>query len=216
MKITFIKKIKNLYYKYKFKLWDFFYYKSPVYIEFNIFRLYKDWFKVRKVFHKPILKRYKMNVDENTLGSDYFYLETSCYNKWLYFAVHSCDYKLKYGEIRFESVPHICLIWKNKIKYVWGLEAPLYEEIYKTDYNYISKNNLLYWEGILTYLWEYNKDIVKTYHNNIWTKSLTLNEIDKETNKHKTYIIYYTLLHCLKPKYADIIINKINNNKKDE
>ena len=146
-----------------------------------------------------------MNVDENNLGSDYLFIETSCHNKWLYFAVHPCDYKLKYGEIRFESVPHICLIWKNKIKYVWGLEAPLYEEIYKTDYNYISKNNLLYWEGIYTYLWEYNKDIVKTYKNNIWNGL-------KENGTN----IPYTLLQCLKPKYADIIINEINKNKNNE
>ena len=209
--------IKKYYYKFKYKLWSFFYYKSPIYIEFNIFRLYKDWFRARKVFYKPLLKKYKMKVNENKLGSDYFFIETSCHNKWLYFAVHSCDYKLKLGEIRFESVPHICLIWKNKIKYIWGLEAPLYEEYYNKDNNlYISKNNLLYWEGILTYLWEYNKDIVKTYNNNIWCRTLILNDIDKNTNKPKRYRIVNSLLSCLNPKYADLIINEINKNKTNE
>ena len=207
--MNIFKSIKNRYFNYKYKLQNYFYYKSPIYIEFNIFKLYKYWWQTRKIFYKPLLKKYKLNLNE-CLGSDYLYMEYSCYNKWLYFAVHPCDYKLKYEEIRFESVPYICLIWKNKVKYIWGLEAPLYEEREYNGNNYISKNNLLYWEGILTYLYEYDKDIIKTYENNIWTTTLYLKDIDEETNKNKTRIINYTLLNALKPKYAEIIINHVN------
>ena len=102
-------------------------YKSPIYIgTLNIFKLYKDWWKARKVFHRPILKIYKMNVNENILGSDYFYIETDTNNKWFYFNVEQCGFKLKWGDIRFENVPYMCLIWRNKTKWIIGLEAPLY------------------------------------------------------------------------------------------
>lgn len=212
--MNIFKKIKNSYYHYKFKLEDFFYRKSYIYIEFNIFKIFRYWWKVRKIFYKPILKKYKLNINDG-LGSDYLYLEYECNNKWLYFAVHPCEFKLKYNEVRFESVPYICLIWKNKIKYIWGLEAPLYEDNYFNGNHYISRNNLLYWEGILTYLIEFNKDIIKTYKNNVWIKTLFLSDIDKETNKSKKYEINYTLINVLKPKYASKIIKYINEQYKN-
>ena len=194
-----------------FKLWNFFYYKSPVYIEFNIFNPFKYWFKARHIFYKPHIKKYKLSINEHING-DYMYIPYETYNKWFHLSFKSCQYKIKLDEYRFENNPYICLIWRNKVKYIWGFEAPLYEitQIY-TDKQSISKNNMLYWEGILTYLYENNKDIIETYKNNIWTMTLDLKDIDEHTQKNKKYKILYTLLPCIKPKYADKIMKNINN-----
>ena len=207
-----VKKYKHI----KYKIWNWFEYKSPIYICFNPFKFYSDWWKARKVFHKPILCKYKMDVNENNLGSDYWFAETSTYNKWLMIKSHPCEYKLKFGEIRFESVPYLVIIWRNKTKWIFGLEAPLYDERmnYKNK-KYLTRNNLLYWESILTYLWEYNKDIIKTYENNIWTQTFILEDVDKEKGIHKKITKYETILPCLKNKYADIIYKYINNSKEE-
>lgn len=209
---TIVKKYKHI----KYKIWAWFEYKSPIYICFNPFKFYRDWWKARNVFHRPVLCKYKMGVEENNLGSDYWYLETSCDNKWLMIKSHPCDYKLKYGEIRFESVPCLVIIWRNKTKWVFGLEAPLYDErINYIDKNYITRNNLLYWEAVLTYLWEHNKDIIKTYENNIWTQTFILEDVDKDTGVHKKVTRYETILPCLKNKYANIIYKHVNNSKEE-
>lgn len=183
---------------------NFFTYKSPIYIKtFNIFRIYSNWWKARKVFYKPLLKVYKMNVDENNLGSDYFFIETQTNNKWLYVNVERCIYKLKWGEIRFENVPYICIIWRNRTKWIIGLEAPLYE--YSSYSNTYWRNNMLYWESILTYNWTYNKDILKTFNNNIWSNILILKDVDENGNNKKHYN-YDTIISCLKPKAAEKVI----------
>ena len=195
---TINKKLKYI----KFKICWWFHENSPIYIYFDK-SLFKDFWKIRKVFYKPYIKKYKLKVEENNLGSDYFYIETSCNNKWFYLSFNGIGYKTKYGEFRYENVPYICLIWKNKIKYIWGFECPLYED---STSELISTDNMLYYEGILTYLYEFNRDIIKTYFNNIWTRTYILKDVD-EDGKNKRIEIKYTLLHCLKPKYANKIMH---------
>jgi len=206
-----IKKITQRiwYRKIYWPLSNFFTYRSPVYINtLNIFRFYLDWWKARKVFYKPIMKVYKMNVDENVLGNDYFYIETSTHNKLFYLNVERCGYKLKYGEIRFENVPYVCIIWRNKIKWIIGLEAPLYE--YNSYSNTYWRNNDLYWEALLTYLYQYNKDIIRTFKNNIWESMHILKDVD-ENGKNKKHYDYDTIISCLKPKEAEKIIQYYKN-----
>ena len=183
---------------------NFFTYRSPVYINtFNIFRIYSDWWKARKVFYMPMLKVYKMKVDENMLGSDYFFIETFTHNKWLYINIERCGYKYKWREIRFENVPYICIIWRNKTKWIIGLEAPLYS--YNRYSKTYSRNNDLYWESLMTYLYTYDKDIIKTFNNNIWSGMLVLKELDENGNNKKIFE-YDTIISCLKPKAAEKII----------
>lgn len=201
-----MKRIKNLWYHYIYwPIYNFFVYRSPIYIgNLNIFKIYKDWWKAHKSFRMPYLKVYKMNVDENMLGSDYFYIETSTYNKWLYFNIESCGYKLKYGKIRFENVPYICLIWRNKTKWIIGLEAPLYD--YSNYSDTYSRNNMLYWEAILTYNYEYDKDIIKTFENNIWGRTYILKDVD-DIGNNKKIKEYNTIISCLNNNVAEKIIN---------
>ena len=209
---------KFWYNKIYWKIYNYFHYKSPIFISsLNIFKLYKDWWKARKDFHRPFMKIYKMKVDENILGSDYFYIETETYKKWLYINIESCGYKLKWGEYRFENVPYICIIWKNKIKWIIGLEAPLYN--YNHHLKIWRRNNDLYWESILTHNWEFKKDIIKTYLHNIWISTLILKDLDEDGNNKKRHE-YDTILSCLKNKSAEKIIEflqkkyekNVNNN----
>ena len=93
------------------------YYHSNIYIEFNIFKLWRYWWTARKYFLAPIIVKYKLEVNQG-LGSDYFYMKTDNYNKWFHLSFHSCDWKSKFEEVRFEGVPYACLILFNKVKYI--------------------------------------------------------------------------------------------------
>lgn len=203
--------IKNLYYKYiKFPISDFFNYKSHIYIDFNIWKVFSDYLKCRKYFHSPLLKKYKLKV-EDYINDNYFFLETSTYNKLLYIKCHGIGYKLKYNMFRFENVPFICIIWRNKVKYVFGLEAPLYDEIN----GIYSKNNLLYYEGILNFLYKNNKDIYKTYSRLKFVQSYWLDKEIYHKDTAEVKLIYSTLLPCIRKKYADKIIElEYKNNKR--
>jgi len=150
----------------KWKIKDWIYYHSNIYIEFNIFKLWRYYWSARKYFLAPNIVKHKLKVDEG-LGSDYFFLMTDCNNKWFHLSFHPCEWKSKFGDVRFESVPYACLILFNRVKYIWGLEAPIFEN-YKGNW---SRNNLLYWEGVLGYSINYNKDILETYNNNIWVRT---------------------------------------------
>jgi len=160
--------IKYFFRSIKFKIWDFFYHKSPIYIEFNFLKVYKYYWIARKYFLKPIIIKHKLKRGDS-LNADYYYLNTDVNNKWFHLSFESCGWKDKFGEVRFEAVPYALLVIFNKA-WVWGFEAPLYEqhrEIW-------SRNNMLYWEGVLGFSINYDKDIIKTYKNNIWTRNYTI------------------------------------------
>lgn len=121
---------------------------------------------------------------------------------------------MKYSEVRFLNVPYICLIWRNRTKIIIGLEAPLYS--YNESNNTYYRNNLLYWEGILSYNYMYKKDIIKTFKNNIWYNFFFLNEIDDD-GKNKIKKIYTTLLPALTNTGAEKIMEyykQLKNNLK--
>ena len=203
--------IKKFYFKIKYKIWSYFYYKSPIYINFKFWKPISDWWKVKNIFKCPVFVFHKLKYNEEFIGSDYFYTPHTCYNKWLFIDFGACQYKLKYNEIRFESVPYIVLIWKQKITYIIGLETPEYE--YSITRKSYSKNNLLYWEGILTYLHECNKDLYKTYNYNKW--STFIDAYDKEGNKIDIND-EYNIIPYLKHKYQKFIISKLNIELKEK
>ena len=194
-------KLKKLLNNIRYQIFSFFFYKSPIYLNLNIFKIYRYYWTARKYFQKPILRFYKMNI-EDSLGSDYFFLETECWNKWLYINCHHCEWKSKYTEIRFESVPHICIILFNKYKYVIGLEAPLYTD---TGGKWRPDNDL-YWEAILGYCLEFKKDLVKTYNNNIWGRHYYDIYTSKGEEVRKKVNIYSTIFPALTKKGKDLIV----------
>lgn len=171
------------------------YYHSNIYIEFNIFKLWRYWWSARKYFLAPNIVRYKLKVNEG-LGSDYFYLKSDCDNKWFHLSFNSCDWKSKFGDVRFESVPHACLILFNKVKYVWGLEAPLYEQ----HRGIWSRNNMLYWECVLGYSINYGKDILQTYKDNIWFREYYSMHKPKDQENYDRVKIEETCFNALTNK----------------
>ena len=62
---------------------------------------------------------------------------------------------------------------------------------------------MLYWEGILSYLYMYKRDIIKTYENNIWGRSFYFTDLNGEEQKLR---VRETIITALKPKYADKIL----------
>lgn len=196
--------IKRQYRTIKYQINNWFYYHSWIYIGLNPFKFIQDYWKVRKYFQKPIIIKHKMKPEENMLGSDYLYIYTNNYNKLIHLSFHSCDWKSKYQEIRFETVPYICFIWLGKVKYIWGLEAPIYSDSNWSKCH--SRNNDLYWEGILTFLYKFDKDVIKTYRNNIWVSTYLSEFKPKDQEKPDRVEIRHTLIDAFKPKYSQLII----------
>lgn len=178
------KSISNI----KFKIWAFFYYTSPIYICLNPFKVFNYWWKSRKYFKFPIIIKYKLKRGDSLPSSDYFYMNTDVHNKWLHIDFRECGWKSKYDEVRFEHVPYIIIVLFKKV-WVFGFEAPLYEQYkYENEY-YWTRNNLLYWECILGYVLRYNKDLIKTYNDNIWIHHIWLdNESLSKEDKEKLKI----------------------------
>ena len=209
MDIKFLKKLRNT---FKYKIWSYFWYRSPIYISLNPFRIFDYWWQCRDIFIKPVIVKHKLDRGDS-LYSDYFYLNTDVHNKWLHIKFQPCDWKSKYDEVRFESVPYILVVIKNKA-WVWGFEAPLYEQ--SSNNNWI-RNNMLYWEGILSYLIEHNKDLIKTYKNNIWTRHYNVQNLSD--GSHHPLAIQDTIFHALTEKGKRIILEyqmKKNKNKDEE
>ena len=144
--------------KIKYKLWKFFYYKSPIYIEFKIFRPIREWWEVRKVFKRPHITKAKIEPSYYSM----------CHNKLFHLSFNELGYKMKYDEPRFEWNPYIKLILFNKFKYVWVFTAPIYLD---------NMEDMIYWESILWY--SLTKDLKKAYEMNIWSRS-----IDDKTNPY--------------------------------
>lgn len=161
----------------KWMIWNFLYYKSPIYIEFKFLKIYRYYWSARKYFLKPIIIKHKLKRGDS-LGSDYYYLDTNVNNKWFHLSFESCGWKDKFREVRFESVPYILLVIFNKV-WVWGFEAPLYEQYRKT----WQRNNMLYWEGVLSFSINYSKNILSTYKNNIWVRTYTIINHKKEEER---------------------------------
>ena len=175
MSIKFLKQYIN---RLKYNIWSYFWYKSPIYINLNFTKIFWYWWKCRRDFLKPVIVKHKLKRGD-CLNSDYFYLNTDVNNKLLHIDFHPLDWKTKYGDYRFEGVPYIIIVLKNKA-WVWGLEAPLWEQLSNHSWQ---RNNMLYWEGILDYRYTYNKNIIKTYQNNIWVRHYNVQDLRYGNNK---------------------------------
>ena len=204
--------LKTRWIRLRTSVWCWFFYKSPFFFSINPFRFLRDWWPVRSVFRRPYVRFYKLGLEEG-LGGDYFFLETECRHKWFYFYSHPCGYKLKYGEVRFECVPYICFIWRRRVKYVIGLESPVVDD--SMDGYVPRRDNDMYWEGLLSYRYDYKRDLYKAYKGNTWTRVHTL--AMKDENGDNVVDRYrYTFINCLKPNYAQQIIEEEIKSKKND
>ena len=94
-------------------------YNSPIYINFGIYKLYKDWFKARKeVDRKPHLKFYKGDCGDNMMCDYYMDLYADFYDfKNKLFAIHiePLGWKDKWGFKVFTYCPEIVCVFNKKI-----------------------------------------------------------------------------------------------------
>lgn len=175
MNIKYLKKLKAT---FQYKIWSYFWYKSPIYINLNFTKIFYYWWKSRRDFLKPVIVKHKLKRGDS-LGTDYFYLNTDVHNKLLHIDFRHCEWKTKYNDFRFESVPYIIVVLRNKV-WVWGLEAPLWEQCSNHSWK---RNNDLYWEGILDYRYKFHKNIIRTYQNNIWVRHYNVQDLRYGNNK---------------------------------
>lgn len=196
-------KLYNIYWKIG---WWFFE-KSPIFINLNIWKCYKDYWKARNVFYPPYIVKYVLTKPEDIVGSDYFCCETldtdNIKNKWFYINCVELGTKSKWNSIRFEWVPRVVIKWRGKL-YIYGFEAPLTERYAN---GYISTNNQLYWEGIAQYIYQFKRNLIKTYNNNLWSRPIW----DYKNDEGKIMNMPITILEALKPsKERDKLIYEIN------
>ena len=193
-------------------IWWFFE-KSPIFININIWKCYKDYWKARNVFYPPYIVKYVLTKPEDIVSSDYFCCETldadNIKNKWFYINCVELGIKSKLNSIRFEWVPRVVIKWRGKL-YIYGFEAPLTERYAN---GYISTNNQLYWECIAQYIYQFKRNLIKTYNNNLWSRPIW----DYKNDEGKIMNMPITILEALKPtKERDKLIYEINkqaNNK---
>ena len=102
-------RLKYLLNSVKYKIWSYFWYRSPIYICLNPFKIFRFWWKARKDFLKPEIVKHKLKRGDS-LNSDYFYLDTNVNNKWLHINFEGCEWKSKFGDVRFEAVPYIIIV----------------------------------------------------------------------------------------------------------
>lgn len=201
------KTIKRKIYNIIWKIQSWYFHKSPIYINLNIWNCYKDYWKARKIFYPPHIVKYVLTKPDDYVGTDYFCCETLdadyIKNKWFYINCIELGTKSKYRNLEFEWVPRIAIKWQGKL-YIYGLEAPLIERYSNGS---IYTNNHLYWEGIVQYLYQFNRNIIKTYNNNLWSRPLW----DYKNADGEIYHVPITILEALKPtKERDKLIYEIN------
>lgn len=116
------------------------YRNSPVYINFNLLKLYREYRKASNIFIMPKFKSYRDDSSADSL---------------LRFEIRPLQYKYKYGEPRHEFNPMIIFEFLYMFKLYIELGSPK-DEV----------DDYLYWEGILWY--NDTNDIVKSYEENLW------------------------------------------------
>lgn len=187
------------------KLGEWFYFHSPIYVNLNIWKSIKYYIKCFNIFYAPVIVKYKMKYPEQGLSSDYFYLQLESPNKWLHISFEELGWKSKHGDYRFESCPYFTIVWMNKIRWVWGLEAPIYvEHISNGNIKYGGRDNDFYWETILYYLYKSKGDVVLTYKNNMWQRP-----IYDEKLSRTIFNIPITNLNIFRQKYKEKIISSL-------
>lgn len=136
----------------------------------TIFTCYREWWKARKYFKRPVWHFYITETDRY-------------WGTW--FGIIPLAWKMKYDEARFEEAPEIFIKVGKERFFVWKLQAP-----YKS-FHYDYPDDDHYWEALLTYLYnhfdrkdrKYKRDISKTYNEYVWSRLV----YSDEDTKNKKY-----------------------------
>ncbi|MBQ3414615.1 MAG: hypothetical protein IJH39_04545 [Clostridia bacterium] len=164
----------------------------PIYINLKFHRLWIDWWKCRKVFIKPKLRLYKGDSAEREFTYYMYDWQEDFANKFFGFHIARLGWKYKWGYYVYTHSPEIVCVFRGKVLFTLRMEYPL--DNIKPELQ--STADRLYWEAIVSYLYDYKKDIIKTY------KNCYLTDIDPDTNKTR----YYHIDQCLIPAIKDKVI----------
>lgn len=136
------------------KLLIFYIFYSWIYIDFNLFKSIRTWWKVRKFIKFPKIKFY-YGTDIHT--GNIFLNYMSLHRKILNITCYDVCYKLKNESICYEAPPFISVILFRKYRLLWTFISP--DHFFDTS---------LYWELILELIYDYNYDIQELKKNFNW------------------------------------------------
>lgn len=125
----------------------------------------KLWRQCKEAFVMPEIITRKISPDDTTA-------------KIFDFRVSGLGWKSKFGNYEFEYPPFIDICLFNKWRWQFVFEAPQLN----------NTNELCYWEGMMDWLWNNDKDIIKTYEDNIWNNNC----------KEETIVPYLTIKAYIK------------------
>lgn len=130
----------------------------------------KLWHQCKEVFIAPDIVFKKLEPDNSSA-------------KILDIRVSGLGWKSKFSNYEYEYPPFIdiCLFKKWRWQFIFN---PVQFSN--------GTNDLCYYEGMMDWLWNYNKDIVKTYENNIWNNNGTKETIIPYLTKKALHKLYAT------------------------
>jgi len=185
---SFKKKVKYFYYNLKYKVSRFLEKYSPIYWNsLNVFKCFREYWKVRKYFEAPCIKRYYYPyIKQHEYNTDVY---SKCKWRILEIKVYPLLWKWKWNQVRHEYNPTFSIMLFNKWKWRYELHSP------------DAKEDLIYWESILNFLYDdtCKSNLNKTYSENIWWS-----DYDNET---KEYTKQNTVYPYLRPGYQEYLIH---------
>lgn len=140
----------------------------------------KLWMQCKDVFVAPHITIEKWNIDDTDA-------------KILDIRVSGLGWKEKYGYLEYEYPPFIELSLFKKWKWIMRFDSPHVKD----------STEFCYWEGMLSYIYKNNKDLVKTYQDNIW---------ESKDNNHLYTIMPY-LTHSA---WTKLVKTGVTYNRKEE
>lgn len=159
----------------------------PIYIRLCFHKLYKEWFKCRKLFIKPRLVFYSGDTAEREfdyymdLVADYKSFE----NKLFGFHIEGLGWKRKWGYLTFTHCPEIVCVINKKVRFTIRLESPIIKNS--------AIANRLYWEAILHYVYDKRRYLGKINSKYYLT-------LDNNSDSSKYYYIDSSLVPGIKDK----------------
>ena len=190
-------KVKRFYYNLKYKFGRIMEQYSPIYWNsLNVFKCFREYWKVRKYFEAPCIKQYYYPyIKQDEYETDVY---SECKWRILEIKVYPLMWKLKWDSIRYEYNPSVSITFFNRWKYRFELCSPDGEE------------NLIYWESILNFLYDdkCKSNLKETYLNNMWWGNY-----DNET---KEYTKLNTVYPYIKSGYQEYLLHTLNEKELEQ
>lgn len=139
---------------------------------FDFFQFIWCLLQICKTFKLPKIE-YSFGKKKNMLpwwaNNEIYEVKNNIFTLFLF----GIGYKTKFGEFRYESFPRINMFLFDKWELYIGFRAP--------GKDIKNKNDMLYYESILDYVYTFNKDIIKTFNNHECVSDADVATCSKDT-----------------------------------